>query len=42
MLSRIVTRYKNCQILIRNPLNVKSLQILSKFRTCIFNGFGEK
>ena len=42
MLSRIVTCYKNCQILIRSPLKVKSLHLLSKFRGCIFDGFGEK
>ena len=41
MLSRIVT-CKNFQILIRSPLKVKSLHLLSKFRGCIFNGFGEK
>ena len=35
MLSRIVTCSKNCQILIRSPLKVKSL---SKFRGSIFNG----
>ena len=42
MLSRIVTCCKNCQILIRSPLKVKSLHLLSKFRGCISNGFGEK
>ena len=42
MLSRIVTCFKNCQILIRSPLKVKSLHLLSKFRGCILNGFGEK
>ena len=42
MLSRIVTFCKNCQILIRSPLKVTSLHLLSKVRGCIFNGFGEK
>ena len=41
MLSRIVTYCKHCQILIRSPLKVKSLHLLSNFRGCIFNGFGE-
>ena len=42
MLSKIVIRCKNCQILIHSPLIVKSLHLLSKFGSCIFNGFGEK
>ena len=33
---------KNCQISIRSPFKVKFLHLLSKFRCCIFNGFGEK
>ena len=35
MLSRIVTCCKHCQILIRSPLKVKSMHLLSKFRGCI-------
>ena len=42
MLSRIVTCCKNCEILICSPLKVKSLHLLSKFRGCIFDCFGEK
>ena len=42
MLSRIVTCCKNCQLLVRSPLKVKCLHLLSKFRGCIFNGFREK
>ena len=40
MLSRIVT-CKNCQILIRSSLTIKSLHQLYKFRGYIFNGLGE-
>ena len=33
---------KNFKLLIRSPLEVKSLHLLSTFGGCIFNGFGEK
>ena len=42
MLSRIATCCKNFQILIRSPLQMKSLYLLSKFHGDIFNGLGEK
>ena len=42
MLSRILTCCKNCQILIRSPLKIKSLHLLSKFRAYILDGLGEK
>ena len=42
MLSRILIRYKNCQILICSPFKMKSLHLLSKFRGYIFSGVGEK
>ena len=41
MLSRIAT-CKNFQILIRSPLQMKFLHLLSKSRGYIFNGLGGK
>ena len=42
MLSRIATCGKNFQILLRSPLQMKFLHLLSKFRGSIVNGLGEK
>ena len=41
ILSRIATCCKNVQILIRSPLQVMCLHLLSKFEGYIFNGLGE-
>ena len=42
MLSRFARCGKNFQILIHSPLQIKSLHVLSKFHSYLFNGLGEK